>query len=42
MQKRPVVAAALHQEEFYKLILVLFKTDGKIDKLFFAVIKEKF
>jgi len=41
MQKRPVVAAAFHEEKFNKLILVLFKTDGKIDEFFLDVVKEK-
>ena len=42
MEKRPVVASAFHEEKFNKLVLVLFKANGKIDQLFFAVIKEKF
>jgi len=41
MQKRPIVAAAFHEEKFNKLILVLFKTDGKIDEFFLDVIKKK-
>ena len=42
MQKRPVITAAFHKKKFDELILILLKTDGEIDQLFFAIIKEKF
>jgi hypothetical protein len=42
MKKRPIIAAAFHEEKFHKLIFVLFKAHGKRNNFFFEIVKKKF